>query len=47
MSRKMFPFLLPFRCLTFILIFVIASAVTNKVPDEISNSRLLDYRYAV
>ncbi len=37
MSRKMFPFLLPFRCLTFILIFVIASAVTNKAPDEISN----------
>lgn len=37
MSNKKLPFLLPFRCTIFVLIFIIASLVTGKSPDEISN----------
>lgn len=37
MSNKKLPFLLPFRCIIFVLIFIIASLVTGKSLDEISN----------
>ena len=37
MNNKNLPFLLPFRCLVFILIFIIGSFITGKSLDEISN----------
>lgn len=37
MSNKKLPFLLPLRCIIFVLIFVIGSLVTGKELDEISN----------
>lgn len=37
MNNKFFPFLLPLRCLVFILIFIISSAITDKSLDEISS----------
>ena len=37
MSNKKLPFLLPFRCIIFVLIFIIGSLVTGKSLDEISN----------
>lgn len=37
MNNKYFPFLLPLRCLIFILIFLIGSITTCKDLDEISN----------
>lgn len=36
MNKKL-PFLLPFRCIVFVLIFIIGSLVTGKELDEISN----------
>ena len=36
MSKRL-PFLLPFRCVIFMLIFIIASLITGKGLDEISN----------
>ena len=37
MNTKFLPFLLPLRCLIFILIFIIGSVITNKSLTEISN----------
>lgn len=37
MSNKKLPFLLPFRCIIFVLIFIIGTLVTGKSLDEISN----------
>lgn len=37
MNNKYFPFLLPLRCLIFILIFLTGSIITCKSLDEISN----------
>ena len=37
MKNRNLPFLLPFRCIIFFLIFIISSAVLNKSLDEISN----------
>lgn len=37
MSNKSLPYLLPFRCLVFILTFIIGSLITSKSLDEISN----------
>lgn len=37
MNNKHFSFLLPLRCLIFILIFIIGSGITGKKLDEISN----------
>ena len=37
MKNKYFPFLLPFRCLIFLLIFVTGSVITGKNLDELSN----------
>lgn len=37
MKNRHLPFLLPFRCIIFFLIFIISSAVLNKSLDEISN----------
>lgn len=37
MNNKYFPFLLPLRCLIFILIFLTGSIITCKRLDEISN----------
>ena len=37
MNNKNLPFLLPFSCLVFILIFIIGSFITGKSLDEISN----------
>ena len=37
MNNKYFPFLLPFRCLIFLLIFVTGSVITGKNLDELSN----------
>ena len=37
MNNRCFPFLLPLRCLIFILIFLISSTITGKKLDEISN----------
>lgn len=36
MNKKL-PFLLPFRCVIFVLIFIIGSFITGKSLDEISN----------
>lgn len=36
-NNKYLPYLIPFRCIIFILIFVIGSFVVNKNLDEISN----------
>ncbi len=36
MNKKL-PFLLPFRCVVFVLIFIIGSFITGKSLDEISN----------
>ena len=36
MNKKL-AFLLPFRCIIFVLIFIICSLVTGKSLDEISN----------
>lgn len=36
MNKKL-PYLLPFRCIVFVLIFIIGSLVTGKELDEISN----------
>ena len=35
--NKQLPYLLPFRCIVFVLIFIIGSLVTGKGLDEISN----------
>lgn len=37
MNNKFFPYLLPLRCLVFILVFIVSSVVTAKSLDEISN----------
>lgn len=37
METKFYPYLLPSRCLIFLLIFIIASFITEKNLDEISN----------
>ncbi|MBQ3524465.1 MAG: CPBP family intramembrane metalloprotease [Clostridia bacterium] len=37
MKNKNLPLLLPFRCIIFVLIFIIGSIITNKSLDEISN----------
>lgn len=37
MSNKSLPYLLPFRCLVFILIFIIGSLITSKSLDGMSN----------
>ena len=37
MNHKYYPFLLPLRCLFFILIFILSSVITEKSFDEISN----------
>lgn len=37
MNNKYFPFLLPLRCLIFILIFLTGAIITGKNLDEISN----------
>ncbi len=37
MNKKHFPFLLPLRCLIFVLIFIIGSVITNKPLTEISS----------
>ena len=37
MNNRYFPFLLPFRCLIFLLIFVTGSVITGKNLDELSN----------
>ncbi len=37
MNNKKLYFLLPFRCVVFVLIFIIGSFVTSKTLDEISN----------
>jgi len=37
MKNRNLPFLLPFRCIIFFLIFIISSAVLNKSLDESSN----------
>ncbi|MBE5883832.1 MAG: CPBP family intramembrane metalloprotease [Lachnospiraceae bacterium] len=37
METKFYPYLLPIRCLIFLLIFIIASFITEKNLDEISN----------
>lgn len=38
MKNKFYPFLLPIRCLIFLLVFIIASFITGKELNEISNS---------
>lgn len=38
MKTKNLPLLLPFRCIIFVLIFIIESLITSKNLDEISNS---------
>ena len=37
MNHKYYPFLLPLRCLFFILIFIISSVITERSFDEISS----------
>ena len=37
MKNKFYPFLLPIRCLIFLLVFIIASFITGKELNEISN----------
>lgn len=37
MNKKHLPFLLPLRCLIFVLIFLIGSVITNKSLDELSS----------
>lgn len=37
MNKKVLPYLLPFRCLVFILIFIISSIFSNKNLNDISN----------
>lgn len=37
MSNKKLYFLLPFRCIIFLLIFIMGAVFTGKSPDEISN----------
>lgn len=37
MNNKKLPFLLPFRCVVFVLIFIIGSLITGEALDEISN----------
>lgn len=37
MNKKILPFLLPVRCLAFILIFIISSVISGRNLDEISN----------
>ena len=37
MNNKYFPFLLPFRCLIFLLVFVTGSVITGRTPDALSN----------
>lgn len=37
MKNKVLPYLLPFRCIVFILVFIIYSIITNKTLNEISN----------
>lgn len=37
MKNKVLPYLLPFRCIVFILVFIIYSVITNKTLNEISN----------
>ncbi|MBR6537418.1 MAG: hypothetical protein IKT67_09485 [Lachnospiraceae bacterium] len=37
MNNKYFPFLLPFRCLIFLLVFVTGSVITGRNPDALSN----------
>lgn len=37
MKNKNLPLLLPFRCIIFVLVFIIGSLITNKSLDEISN----------
>lgn len=37
MKTKFYPYLLPIRCIIFLLIFIIASFITKKELDQISN----------
>ena len=37
MKNKNLPLLLPFRCIIFVLVFIIGSLITNKSLNEISN----------
>lgn len=37
MNNKKLPLLLPFRCVVFVLIFIVGSIITGKALDEISN----------
>ncbi len=37
MNNRFLPFLLPFRCLVFILVFIISTVITSKSLDEISS----------
>lgn len=37
MNNKNLSFLLPLRCVTFMLIFITGALITNKKPEEISN----------
>lgn len=37
MSKKVYPYLLPFRCIVFILVFVIGSSLVHKNINDISN----------
>ena len=52
MNNKYFPFLLPFRCLIFLLIFVTGSGITGKNLDDLSNiwsiaASAVPYRQAI
>lgn len=37
MNKKFLPYLLPLRCVVFLLVFIVGSAITGKALDEISN----------
>ena len=37
MNNKKLPLLLPFRCVVFVLIFIVVSIITSRALDEISN----------
>ena len=37
MKNKNLPYILPFRCVIFLLVFIVGAFVTGKKVDEISN----------
>lgn len=37
MNKKYLPYLLPLRCVVFLLVFIVGSAITGKALDEISH----------